>query len=131
MGRSQGVKVRFTALAQFDAATLQLAAAKAQSRLKEYFNRAVLGPRLLVVNEVGFLPFGARRRTSSSTQWPSATSAFSSSLVSRRMGPQQYRKRSAAPSKWPPQVPSVVLLEHPGAEELMRPWGKRRRRSAG
>jgi DNA replication protein DnaC len=37
---------------------LQLATAKAQGRLKEYMNRAVLGPRLLVVDELGYLPFG-------------------------------------------------------------------------
>lgn len=35
-----------------------VAAAKAQNRLKEYFNRAVLGPKLLVVDEIGYLPFG-------------------------------------------------------------------------
>ena len=27
-------------------------------RLKEYFNRAILGPKLLVVDELGYLPFG-------------------------------------------------------------------------
>ena len=37
---------------------LQLAAAKSQGRLKEYFNRAILGPKLLVVDEIGYLPFG-------------------------------------------------------------------------
>jgi len=37
---------------------MQMAAAKAQNRLKEYFNRAVLGPKLLVVDEIGYLPFG-------------------------------------------------------------------------
>ncbi len=37
---------------------LQLATAKSQGRLKEYFNRAVLGPKLLVVDEIGYLPFG-------------------------------------------------------------------------
>jgi DNA replication protein DnaC len=26
--------------------------------LPEYFNRAVLGPRLLIVDEIGYLPFG-------------------------------------------------------------------------
>jgi hypothetical protein len=30
----------------------------AQGRLREYFNRAVLGPKLLVVDEIGYLPFG-------------------------------------------------------------------------
>ena len=37
---------------------LQLAAARAQGRLKEYFNRVVLGPKLLIVDEIGYLPFG-------------------------------------------------------------------------
>lgn len=50
-----GHKVRFISAADL---MLQLATAKAQGRLKEYFNRAVLGPRLLVVDEIGFLPFG-------------------------------------------------------------------------
>jgi DNA replication protein DnaC len=35
-----------------------LAGCLRQGRLKEYFNRAVLGPRLLVVDEIGYLPFG-------------------------------------------------------------------------
>src|SRR6185503_15007114 len=52
---SAGHKVRFITAADL---MLQLAAAKAQNRLKEYFNRAVLGPRLLAVDEIGFLPFG-------------------------------------------------------------------------
>jgi DNA replication protein DnaC len=52
---SAGHKVRFIGAADL---MLQLAAAKAQSRLKGYFNRAVLGPKLLVVDEIGFLPFG-------------------------------------------------------------------------
>jgi len=52
---SAGHKVRFISAADL---MLQLAAAKAQGRLKEYFNRAVLGPKLLVVDEIGFLPFG-------------------------------------------------------------------------
>lgn len=26
--------------------------------MKEYFNRALLGPKLLVVDEIGYLPFG-------------------------------------------------------------------------
>jgi len=50
-----GYKVRFIGAADL---MLQLAAAKAQGRLKEYFNRAILGPRLLVVDEIGYLPFG-------------------------------------------------------------------------
>jgi DNA replication protein DnaC len=50
-----GNKTRFITAADL---MLQLAAAKAQGRLKEYFNRAVLGPKLLVVDEIGYLPFG-------------------------------------------------------------------------
>jgi len=49
------IKTRFITAADL---MLQLAIAKAQSRLKEYLNRAVLGPRLLVVDELGYLPFG-------------------------------------------------------------------------
>src|SRR5512145_2630453 len=37
---------------------LQLGMASRQRRLKEYFNRAILGPRLLIVDEIGYLPFG-------------------------------------------------------------------------
>lgn len=50
-----GHKVRFTTAADL---MLQLAAAKAQARLKEYFARSVLAPRLLVIDEIGYLPFG-------------------------------------------------------------------------
>jgi DNA replication protein DnaC len=50
-----GHKVRFITAADL---MLQLAAAKSQGRLREYFNRAVLGPKLLVVDEIGYLPFG-------------------------------------------------------------------------
>lgn len=55
-----GHKVRFISAADL---MLQLAAAKAQGRLKEYFNRAVLGPKLLVVDEIGYLPFGRDEAT--------------------------------------------------------------------
>ncbi len=50
-----GYKTRFIGAADL---MLQLAAAKSQGRLKEYFNRAILGPKLLVVDEIGYLPFG-------------------------------------------------------------------------
>jgi DNA replication protein DnaC len=50
-----GHKVRFLTAADL---MMQLASAKSQGRLKEYFNRAVLGPKLLVVDEIGYLPFG-------------------------------------------------------------------------
>jgi DNA replication protein DnaC len=50
-----GIKTRFITAADL---MLQLNAAKQQGRLKEYFNRAVLGPKLLVIDEIGYLPFG-------------------------------------------------------------------------
>jgi len=37
---------------------LQLGTARSQGRLKEYVNRSALGPKLRVVDEVGYLPFG-------------------------------------------------------------------------
>jgi hypothetical protein len=42
---------------RYGALSDQLASAKARGRLKEYFNRAVLGPKLLNVDELGYLPF--------------------------------------------------------------------------
>lgn len=50
-----GIKTRFITAADL---MMQLAIAKNQARLKEYFNRAIIGPRLLVVDEIGYLPFG-------------------------------------------------------------------------
>lgn len=37
---------------------LQLAAAHKQDRLKEYFSRAVVEPRLLLIARVDYLPYG-------------------------------------------------------------------------
>jgi DNA replication protein DnaC len=50
-----GHKVRFLTAADL---MLQLSIAKSQGRLKEYFNRAILGPKLLIVDEIGYLPSG-------------------------------------------------------------------------
>ena len=50
-----GIKTRFISAADL---MLQLATARNQGRLKQYFNRAILGPKLLVVDELGYLPFG-------------------------------------------------------------------------
>jgi DNA replication protein DnaC len=50
-----GIKTRFLTAADL---MIQLATAKAQGRLKEYFNRAIIGPKLLIVDELGYLPFG-------------------------------------------------------------------------
>ena len=49
------IKTRFITAADL---MLQLAAANRSGQLKPYFNRAILGPRLLVIDELGYLPFG-------------------------------------------------------------------------
>lgn len=46
-----GIKRRFITAADL---MLKLAMAHWQGRLKEYFNRAVLGPMLLAIDEVSF-----------------------------------------------------------------------------
>lgn len=50
-----GIKTRFISAADL---MLQLSVAHGQGRLREYFNRVVMGPRLLVIDEIGYLPFG-------------------------------------------------------------------------
>lgn len=50
-----GIKTRFITAADL---MLQLGMAHRQNRLQQYFNRAVIGPRLLIVDEIGYLPFG-------------------------------------------------------------------------
>ena len=50
-----GIKTRFITAADL---MMQLATAKQQSRLREFFKRAVMGPKLLVIDEIGYLPFG-------------------------------------------------------------------------
>ena len=50
-----GIKTRFITAADL---MLQLVMASRQERLKEYLSRVVLGPRLLIIDEIGYLPFG-------------------------------------------------------------------------
>ncbi len=50
-----GIKTRFITAADL---MLQLSAAHRQGRLKEYFHRTVLAPRCLLIDEIGYLPFG-------------------------------------------------------------------------
>ena len=50
-----GIKTRFVTAADL---MLQLATAARQERFKHYLNHAVLGPRLLIIDELGYLPFG-------------------------------------------------------------------------
>jgi DNA replication protein DnaC len=49
------IKTRFITAADL---MLQLAAARRKDQLKQYLNRAILGPKLLVIDELGYLPFG-------------------------------------------------------------------------
>lgn len=55
-----GIKTRFITAADL---MLQLQAAQRQERLTSYFNRVVMGPRLLVIDEIGYLPFGKEEAT--------------------------------------------------------------------
>lgn len=50
-----GVKTRFISAADL---MIQLSAAKRQGRLKEYMHRQILTPKLLIIDEIGYLPFG-------------------------------------------------------------------------
>jgi len=50
-----GIKTRFITAADL---MMQLATARQQNRLREFFNRAVIGPKLFVIDEIGYLPFG-------------------------------------------------------------------------
>lgn len=52
---NRGIKVRFITAADL---MLQLAAAKKQGRLDNYLKRSILSSRLLVIDEIGYLPFG-------------------------------------------------------------------------
>lgn len=50
-----GVKTRFISAADL---MIQLSAAKRQGRLKDYMHRQILTPKLLIIDEIGYLPFG-------------------------------------------------------------------------
>jgi DNA replication protein DnaC len=56
----KGIKVRFISAADL---MLQLATAKKQERLDSYIKRSVMGPKLLVIDEIGYLPFGREEAT--------------------------------------------------------------------
>lgn len=49
-----GIKTRFVSAAEL---MLQLTKAHRQGRLKEYLRRGIQAPRLLIIDEVGYLPF--------------------------------------------------------------------------
>lgn len=51
----KGLKTRFITAADL---MLQLSTAKAQGKLESYLRRSVLAPKLLIVDEIGYLPFG-------------------------------------------------------------------------
>ncbi|QBY41658.1 Insertion sequence putative ATP-binding protein [Arsenophonus nasoniae] len=48
-------KTRFTTAAEL---MLQLSTAKRQNKLKQYLSRSVMAPKLLIIDEIGYLPFG-------------------------------------------------------------------------
>jgi DNA replication protein DnaC len=48
-------KTRFITAADL---MLQLSTAKRQNKLKQYMSRSVMSPKLLIIDEIGYLPFG-------------------------------------------------------------------------
>ncbi len=50
-----GIKTRFITAADL---MLQLATAKKQDRLESYLKRSIQAPKLLIIDEIGYLPFG-------------------------------------------------------------------------
>lgn len=48
-------KTRFITAADL---MLQLSTAKRQNKLKQYLTRSIMAPRLLIIDEIGYLPFG-------------------------------------------------------------------------
>jgi DNA replication protein DnaC len=55
LATQRGWKVRFTSAADL---ALALEAAQRQGRLKEVMHRTVASPKLLIIDEIGYLPFG-------------------------------------------------------------------------
>ncbi|WP_334469160.1 IS21-like element helper ATPase IstB [Arsenophonus sp. PmNCSU2021_1] len=53
-------KTRFTTAAEL---MLQLSTAKRQNKLKQYLSRSVMAPKLLIIDEIGYLPFGREEAT--------------------------------------------------------------------
>lgn len=49
-----GIKVRFTTAADL---LLQLSTSQPQGRYKTIFNRGVIAPKLIIIDEIGYLPF--------------------------------------------------------------------------
>ena len=47
---------------------IALEAAQRQGRLKEVKHRTVAMPKLLIIDEIGYLPFGREQQTSSSSR---------------------------------------------------------------
>lgn len=52
---SAGIKTRFITAADL---MMQLSTAKKQDRLDSYLKRIVMAPKLLIIDEIGYLPFG-------------------------------------------------------------------------
>jgi DNA replication protein DnaC len=67
-----GIKTRFVSAADL---MLQLTAAHRQGRLKEYLRRGIQMPKLLIIDEVGYLPFHVRRPATFSRSSLNGTSA--------------------------------------------------------
>ena len=58
LATQRGIKTRFITAADL---VLQLETAQCQGRLKEYMNRTVMPYRLLIIDEIGYLPLGGEQ----------------------------------------------------------------------
>lgn len=65
-----GIKVRFTTEADL---LLQLSTSGRQGRYKTTLNRGVMAPKLLIIDEIGYLPFSQEEPSSSSRSSPNVT----------------------------------------------------------
>jgi DNA replication protein DnaC len=68
---ARGYKVRFITAADL---VLQLDKARREARFEQYLKRAILGPRLLILDEIGYLPLKKDQSACSSRSSPNATS---------------------------------------------------------
>ena len=83
----RGIKVRFITAADL---MLQLATAKKQERLDTYLKRSVLSPKLLVIDEIGYLPFGREEASLSLNEPSRLDSGASPSLAALAAAQGQY-----------------------------------------
>jgi len=122
-----GIKTRFLSAADL---LVQMSAAQAQGRLKPYLTRAVLAPPLLVVDELGYLPF-AREQASLLFQVVAKRYETASTIVTSNLPFTQW---SATLAEDPVMVAALLdrLLHHAHIVQITgQSYRLRERRKAG